>query len=118
MGVGGAGSGDGDGMEVRGGAALKNVEQAGFVRRSWIKKGGDILFNSLLQSAGVCESLQKAFPSEGLNTVEKWGEGVEGGDSQVLEVEFGAMTYVSVCCWSSGPLPNGGSGPRATLPHT
>lgn len=45
----------------------------GVLRRSWIKKGGDILLNSLLKSAGVCESLQKAFPSEGLNTVEKGG---------------------------------------------
>lgn len=62
----------------------------GMLTRSWIKKEGDILFNSLLKSAGVCESLQKAFPSEGLNTVrtrwgvvwkEKdggWGGGVEG----------------------------------------
>lgn len=46
--------------------------------RSWIKKEGDILFNSLLKSAGVCESLQKAFPSEGLNTVRTRGGGVEG----------------------------------------
>lgn len=93
--------------------------------RSRIKKEGDILFNSLLKSAGVCESLRKAFPSEGLKTVKTRGEGVEGerereewkGGTQVLEVEFREVTSVSTGSWSSGPLPNGGSGPRVTLPH-
>lgn len=47
--------------------------ETGMLPRSWIKKEGDILFNSLLKSAGVYESLQKAFPSQGLNTVEKGG---------------------------------------------
>lgn len=51
----------------------------------------------------MCESLRKAFPSEGLKTVKTRGEGVEGerereewkGGTQVLEVEFREVTSVS-----------------------
>lgn len=60
------------------GQRLWGLEECGtgMLTRSWIKKEGDILFNSLPKSAGVCESLQKAFPSEGgLNTVRTRGGG-------------------------------------------
>lgn len=43
---------------------------------------------------------------------------MEGRDSQVLEVELGGMHTLVSAVGLRGPLPNGGSGPRARLPHT
>lgn len=51
---------------------------------------------------------------EGERESEEW----KGRDSQVLEMGLRGMHTLVSAVGLRGPLPNGGSGPRATLPHT